>query len=115
MTDRLSAAFSALSDPTRRAIVARLALGEATLKDLAAPFDMSLPGVSKHIKVLERAGLIDKARVAQSKPCRLRPEALKDVASFVEQYRALWEGRFDRLDAYLTELRKQETDDERKG
>jgi DNA-binding transcriptional ArsR family regulator len=101
--DPLSATFAALADPTRRAILARLASGESTVKELAAPFDLSLPAVSKHLKVLQRAGLVEQGRRAQWRPCRLTPEPLHDVANWVEQYRQTWEGRFDRLDAYLLE------------
>jgi DNA-binding transcriptional ArsR family regulator len=104
MTDRLGAAFSALADPTRRAILARLALGETTVNELAEPFAMSLPAVSKHLKVLEGAGLISRGRQAQWRPCRLEPEGLKTVADWVEEYRQLWEERLDRLDEYLTQL-----------
>ena len=102
--DALSATFSALADPTRRAILARLATGEATVTDLAKPFDMSLPAVSKHLKVLERAGLIARGREAQWRPCRLETAPLRDVADWVERYRAMWEERFDRLDRYLRDL-----------
>jgi DNA-binding transcriptional ArsR family regulator len=106
--DPLSATFAALADPTRRAILARLAMGEATVTQLAAPFQMSLPGVSKHLKVLQRAGLIDQGRDAQWRPCRLEVEPLRDVATWVEQYRRFWEESFDRLDDYLRELQTQE-------
>lgn len=102
--DHLSVAFSALADPTRRAILARLALGETTVTDLAEPFDMTLPGISKHLKVLEGAGLISRSRQAQWRPCKLEPDRLKEVADWVETYRRLWEERFDRLDDYLSEL-----------
>ena len=102
--DRLSTAFSALADPTRRAILARLALGETSVTELAEPFDMSLPAVSKHLKVLERAGLIARGREAQWRPCRLEPQALKPVDEWLEAYRRLWEERFDRLDHYLHHL-----------
>lgn len=102
--DRLSATFQALSDPTRRAILARLALGETTVNDLAAPFDMSLPAVSKHLKVLETAGLIERGREAQWRPCKLKTDALKDAAMWIDQYRRFWEESFDRLDAYLAEI-----------
>src|SRR3954454_24023743 len=105
-TDRLSAIFGALADPTRRAIVARLAEGEATVSELAAPFELSLPAVSKHLKVLQRAGLIEQGRQAQWRPCRLKPEPLRDVADWVGQYRRWWEASFDRLDEYLTEIQK---------
>ncbi len=108
MTDRLSATFSALADPTRRAILARLALGETSVSDLAKPFDMSLPAVSKHLKVLEHAGLIKRSREAQWRPCRLEPGALKGVDDWLERYRKLWEERFDRLDDYLRELQAKE-------
>src|SRR5437660_4387220 len=102
--DALSATLSALADPTRRAILARLMAGEAPVTELAAPFEMSLPAVSKHLKVLERAGLIERSRHAQWRPCRLAPEPLKEVADWVEHYRGLWEERLDRLDSYLAEL-----------
>jgi len=102
--DQLSTTFSALADPTRRAILARLAQGETTVKELAAPFDMSLPAVSKHLKVLERAGLIARGQEAQWRPCRLEAGPLKDVAEWTERYRAFWEGSLDRLGDYLTEL-----------
>jgi DNA-binding transcriptional ArsR family regulator len=107
--DPLSVTFAALADPTRRQILARLALGEATVTELAAPFDMSLPGISKHLKVLQRAGLIEQGRQAQWRPCRLQAEPLRDVADWVGQYRRHWEESFERLDAYLRELQdKQE-------
>lgn len=99
----LDAAFAALADPTRRAIVARLAQGEATVLELAEPFEISLPAISKHLKVLERAALISRGRDAQRRPCRLRTEALREVAQWAEQARRSWEERFDRLDAYLRE------------
>ena len=101
---RLSATFSALADPTRRAILARLASGEASVLELARPFDVSLPAISKHLKVLERAGLIARGREAQWRPCRLQAEPLKDVSAWVEGYRRFWEQRFDRLGEYLDEL-----------
>jgi DNA-binding transcriptional ArsR family regulator len=103
-TDRLSATFSALADPTRRAILARLMLGETSVTELAAPFEMSMPAVSKHLKVLEGAGLIVRGREAQWRPCRIEPHALKSVDDWLEDYRRLWEQRFDRLEAYLREL-----------
>jgi DNA-binding transcriptional ArsR family regulator len=109
-TDPLSATFSALADPTRRAILARLALGETTVSDLAEPFDMSLPAVSKHLKVLERAGLIARGREAQWRPCRIEVNALRPVDDWLENYRRLWEERFDRLDVYLRELQAQENE-----
>jgi DNA-binding transcriptional ArsR family regulator len=111
--DPLSATFAALADPTRRAILARLALGEATVTELAAPFDMSLPGISKHLKVLQRAGLIEQGRQAQWRPCRLQPAPLRGVADWVGQYRRHWEESFERLDAYLREL--QESQKQAKG
>ena len=111
-TDALDATFAALADPTRRAILARLASGEATVTELAEPFDMTLPGVSKHLKVLERAGLISRSRVAQSRPCRLEAAPLGEAADWVEDYRRFWEGSFDRLEDYLRELRRGD-DDER--
>jgi DNA-binding transcriptional ArsR family regulator len=111
--DHLSTTLSALADPTRRAILARLAAGEASVKKLAEPFAMSLPAVSKHLKVLEHAGLITRTREAQWRPCRIAPAPLKDVASWLEQYRRLWEERFDRLDDYLKEIQKGNPDDNR--
>src|SRR5262249_30958507 len=106
--DRLSTTFAALADPTRRAILARLALGVASVTELAEPFEMSLPAVSKHLKVLERAGLIARGRDAQSRPSRLKPGPLKDVAGWLEHYRKFWEEGFDRLDNYLRELQTKE-------
>jgi len=106
--DHLSATFSALADPTRRAILARLALGETSVSELAEPFDMSLPAVSKHLKVLEHAGLISRSREAQWRPCKIEPEALKDVDSWLEDYRKLWNERFDRLDDYLKQMQSRE-------
>lgn len=105
---RLDAAFSALADPTRRAILARLALGETTVNELAEPFDMSLPNISKHLKVLENAGLISRSRDAQRRPCKIEPEPLKEVSAWVDAYRKLWEERFDRLDDYLKQLQDKE-------
>jgi len=110
--DALSATFSALADPTRRAILARLALGETTVMELAEPFEMSLPAVSKHLKVLEKAGLIARGREAQWRPCRIEVNALKPVDDWLENYRRLWEERFDRLDVYLRELQAQETEEQ---
>jgi DNA-binding transcriptional ArsR family regulator len=110
-TDTLDATFAALADPTRRAILARLASGEASVNELAEPFDMTLPGVSKHLKVLERAGLISRGRVAQSRPCRLEAAPLREAADWVESYRRFWEGSFDRLEDYLGELQRGEDDD----
>jgi DNA-binding transcriptional ArsR family regulator len=106
--DPLSSTFAALADPTRRAILARLVAGPHSVSELAEPFDMSLPAVSKHLRVLERAGLIARSRDAQRRPCRLRARPLKDVASWVERYRDAWEGRLNRLDTYLTELQAEE-------
>jgi DNA-binding transcriptional ArsR family regulator len=108
--DPLSATFSALADPTRRAILARLALGETSVTELAEPFAMSMPAVSKHLKVLERAGLIARGREAQWRPCRIEVHALKPVDEWLESYRRLWEERFDRLDDYLRELQAQENE-----
>ena len=99
--DHLDRAFAALADPTRRAIVARLASGEATVNELAEPFDITQPSISKHLKVLERAGLISRSRAAQTRPCRLEGAALKAVANWVDAYRNLWDESFDRLDAFL--------------
>jgi DNA-binding transcriptional ArsR family regulator len=110
--DPLSITFAALADPTRRAILARLAKGEATVGELAAPFDMSLPGISKHLKVLQRAGLIEQGRQAQWRPCRLTPEPLRDLADWVGQYKRHWEESFDRLDEYLKELQQEERGDD---
>jgi DNA-binding transcriptional ArsR family regulator len=106
--DPLSTTFAALADPTRRAILARLALGEATVTELAAPFDMSLPGISKHLKVLQRAGLIEQGRQAQWRPCRLQPGPLREVADWVGQYKRHWEESFERLDSYLRELQDRQ-------
>lgn len=108
VTDQLTETFSALADPTRRAILQRLATGEASVTELAAPFEMSLPAVSKHLKVLERAGLIRRGREAQWRPCRIDPAPLKAADDWIERYRTLWEERFDRLDDYLRELQEQE-------
>jgi DNA-binding transcriptional ArsR family regulator len=110
--DPLSATFAALADPTRRGILARLAKGEATVSELAAPFDLSLPAISKHLKVLQRAGLIEQGRQAQWRPCRLKPERLHDVADWIGQYRRHWEESFERLDEYLRELQSTETKDD---
>jgi DNA-binding transcriptional ArsR family regulator len=107
-TDPLSATFAALADPTRRAILARLANGEATVTELAEPFQMSLPGVSKHLKVLETAGLISKGRDAQWRPCRLEGKPLRDVAEWMNTYRRFWDESMDRLDDYLQELQKEQ-------
>jgi DNA-binding transcriptional ArsR family regulator len=112
--DRLDATFTALADPTRRAIVARLAQGDATVNDLAEPFDMTLPGVSKHLKVLERCGLITRSRRAQFRPCHLEREALDAAVSWIEDNRRIWSERFDKLDAHLREI-QQGSAQERKG
>jgi DNA-binding transcriptional ArsR family regulator len=108
--DPLSVTLSALADPTRRAILARLAQGEATVGELAAPFDISLPAVSRHLKVLEGAGLITRGREAQWRPCRLEAAPLRQVAGWVEPYRRVWEGSFDRMEAYLADLTKGDPD-----
>ena len=112
--DHLSTTFSALADPTRRAILARLALGETTVSELARPFKMSGPAVSKHLKVLEHAGLIARGRAAQWRPCRLEPAALKGVDDWLEIYRRLWEQRLDRLEDYLKTLQAKEKKNGRK-
>jgi DNA-binding transcriptional ArsR family regulator len=106
--DHLSTTFAALADPTRRAILARLASGECSVTELAEPFEMSMPAVSKHLRVLERAGLITRAREAQWRPCRLEAAPLTEVADWAERYRAIWEQRFDRLETYLQELKTKE-------
>ena len=106
--DALSATFAALADPTRRAILARLASGEISVTKIAEPFEMSMPAISKHLKVLERAGLIARGRAAQWRPCRLEAAPLKDVSNWVEKYRSFWEESFDRLDVYLAELKSKE-------
>ncbi len=113
-TDHLSSKFAALADPTRRAILARLALGETSVGELAEPFDMSLPAVSKHLKVLEHAGLITRSREAQWRPCKIEAGALKDVDDWLERYRKLWEERFDRLEDYLKELQGKDKKNGRK-
>jgi len=105
---RLDATFAALADPTRRAILARLARGEASVTELAAPFDMSLPAISKHLKVLERAGLVARGREAQSRPCRLVARPLEQASQWLERYRRFWEESFDRLDDYLRELQEKD-------
>lgn len=113
-SDPLSATFSALADPTRRAILARLTLGETSVSELAQPFQMSLPAISKHLKVLESAGLIARGREAQWRPCRLEPVALKGVDEWLNRYRSFWEQSFDRLDDYLIELHAQDKKPARK-
>src|ERR1700728_790940 len=114
MDDSISSTFGALADPTRRAILARLASGEASVTQLAQPFEMSMPAISKHLKVLERAGLIARGREAQWRPCRMEAAPLKDAADWVEEYRRFWEQSFDRLDDYLRELKKKEKKHDRK-
>jgi DNA-binding transcriptional ArsR family regulator len=106
--DHLSSTFAALADPTRRAILARLASGKASVTELAEPFEMSMPAISKHLKVLERAGLIAREREAQWRPCLLEADRLKEVSDWVEHYRRFWEQRLDRLDEYLRELQAKE-------
>src|SRR5438874_5255045 len=106
-THRLDTIFAALADPTRRAILARLASGEASVTELAEPFDLTLPGFSKHLKVLQRAGLIEQGRHAQWRPCRLQAEPLKDLAAWVERYRQFWDESFEQLDQYLEQLQQQ--------
>ena len=108
MVDQLSTTFAALADPTRRAILARLAQGECSVTKLAEPFEMSLPAVSKHLRVLERAGLIARGRQAQWRPCRIEAEPLREVANWAERYRNIWEQRFDRLDKYLQQIKTKE-------
>jgi DNA-binding transcriptional ArsR family regulator len=112
---QLDDTFAALADPTRRAILQRLAGGEATVNELAAPFEMTLPAVSKHLKVLERAGLIERGRNAQWRPCRLKAQPLKDVSDWVGRYRRFWEERFDRLDEYLRELQAEQQEQSSAG
>jgi DNA-binding transcriptional ArsR family regulator len=114
-SDRLSATFAALADPTRRAILARLTSGQATVTELADPFAISLPAVSKHLKVLERAGLVARDRDAQWRPTRLKADRLKDVADWVERYRRFWEQSLDRLDEYLQDLQRKEKKHGRKN
>ena len=112
--DRLSTTFGALADPTRRALLARLSLGETSVTELAEPFDMSLPAISKHLKVLERAGLIARGREAQWRPCRLEAAPLKDATAWLEEYRRFWEQSFDKLGDYLQRLQKKEKKNGRK-
>jgi DNA-binding transcriptional ArsR family regulator len=106
--NQLNSTFSALADPTRRAILARLVSGDASVTELAQPFDMSMPAISKHLKILERAGLITRGRQAQSRPCHLTADPLKDAAGWIEHYRIFWEQSFDRLDQYLKEIQKKD-------
>jgi DNA-binding transcriptional ArsR family regulator len=114
-SDHLSTMFSALADPTRRAILARLALGETSVSELSKPFDISGPAITKHLKVLEGAGLISRGREAQWRPCKLEPKALKGVDDWLERYRRLWEDRLDRLEDYLRELQAQEKTEKKRG
>ena len=114
LSDRLDATFAALADPTRRAILARLASGEASVNDLAKPFKMSQPAISKHLKVLERAGLIARGRDAQRRPCRLEPQRLKQAAEWLGTYRQFWEASYSRLDDYLNDLQTKEKPRDRK-
>jgi len=114
MQDQISSTFSALADPTRRAILARLARGETSVTELASPFEMSMPAISRHLKVLEKAGLIARGREAQWRPCKLRPEPLKQAVDYLEEYRRFWEESFDRLDAYLQTLQEKEKKSARK-
>ena len=108
--ERLTETFAALASPTRRAILARLAQGEANVNDLAEPFDLTLPAISKHIKVLERAGLVVRSQRAQYRPCTLDPSPLEEISAWAEQYRPVWEARFDRMNDYITQLRSQPDD-----
>lgn len=110
--DYLSTTFAALADPTRRAILASLTTGEKTVTDLAEPFDMTMPAITKHLKVLEKADLIERSREAQYRPCRLHPEPLKNIDEWMEQYRQFFEGSFDRLDNYLKRIQTKEQNDE---
>ncbi len=112
-TDQLSSTFSALADPTRRAMLARLSTGEVSVQELAKPFDMSLPAITKHLKVLERSGLIARSRNAQWRPCHLKAAPLKEASAWMEDYRKFWEESFDRLDDYLKELQKKEKKNDR--
>lgn len=109
--DRLSQTFAALANPTRRAILDRLAEGEATVNELAEPFEMTLPGISKHIKILEDAGLITRGRKAQYRPCTIDVTPIQEIASWTEQYRHIWEARFDQMDAYIKTIKDRETKD----
>jgi DNA-binding transcriptional ArsR family regulator len=113
--DSLSATFSALADPTRRAILARLALGELSVGELARPFRISAPAITKHLKILQRVGLITRSRQAQWRPCRLRARPLQDAAAWIEEYRRFWEQSFDRLDDYLADLQKNSTPTKKTG
>ena len=115
MDDQITATFAALADPTRRAILARLALGETSVTEIAAPFEMSMPAISRHLKVLEKAGLISRGREAQWRPCKLKAEPLKQAADWLDEYRRFWEESFDRLDKYLKILQTKEKRDVRKN
>jgi len=110
MTDAISSTFSALADPTRRAILARLALGETSVTELAEPFEMSMPAVSKHLRVLERAGLIERGREAQYRPCKLKAEPLRQAAGWLDEYRQFWEASFNRLEEYLKQVQAKEAE-----
>lgn len=114
MDDQISSTFSALADPTRRAILARLALGETSVTELASPFEMSMPAISRHLKVLEKAGLIARGREAQWRPCKLKAEPLKQAAGWLDEYRRFWDESFDRLGEYLQELQAKEKKRDRK-
>ena len=114
MMDAMSSTFSALADPTRRAILARLALGQTSVTELAAPFDMSMPAVSKHLRVLESAGLIERGRQAQFRPCKLNAEPLQQAQAWIEEYRQFWEQSFDRLDEYLQRIQAEGTEPKKK-
>lgn len=114
VADQLSATFSALADPTRRAILAKLAKGEASVNELAEPFKMTLPAISKHLKVLQKAGLITRGRDAQFRPCKLEAEPLKEASDWIDRYRQFWEESFDRLDDYLRDLQENAKKDEKK-
>jgi DNA-binding transcriptional ArsR family regulator len=111
-SDTLSTTFSALADPTRRAILASLTKGEQTVSDLAEPFDMTMPAITKHLKVLEKAKLIERTRQAQYRPCRLKPEPLKDIDEWISEYRKFWEASFDRLDDYLHKLQSKQKEND---
>lgn len=111
--DQLSSTFQALADPTRRAILSSLTTGEKTVSDLAAPFEMSMPAITKHLKVLEKANLIERSKQAQYRPCRLHPEPLKDIDEWMEQYRRFFEASFDRLDDYLKQIQTKEDNDDK--
>lgn len=114
IADQLTATFAALADPTRRAILTRLSKGERSVSDLAQPFEMTLPAISKHLKVLEKAGLIERSRAAQYRPCKLNAKPLREAAQWVEQYRQFWEQRLDRLDDYLAKLQKEQAQGKKK-